>query len=299
MRKTTVKVDGPLGQHLRNKAQPGIVIPVVKDYLLRAYAPDAARRTDIIHPSEMAKPDWCPRSTFDRITGTRLPELEPFDFVRTSIFAEGNQIHNKWQGWLRGADMLWGDWRCRLCNEVISGVTHPNMAETSSCGSGFVHWWEYDEIPLHDDEYMIAGHADGAMNSTLLEFKSVGLGTIRIDAPELLKQHQQGQLTDLNGLFKSITRPLKSHLKQGDIYLWLARRMGLPFDTMTYVYEFKANQMAKEFTIKYSEERVQPMLDIAGQIAYCVREGKPFPRCEGECRYCGQEDVSVKRRRAV
>jgi hypothetical protein len=234
------KVTGKLGESLRNEAQPGIVIPLVKNMLLAKHGPDLERRTDVIHPSEMAKSDWCARATWLRIKGDLVPPVEKFDFFQKNIFGEGNTIHAKWQGWLKDADARF-----------------------------------MDEIPL---EYgLVSGHADGGMDDWLLEIKSVGLGSIRVDAPEFLARYQDGNKTDLTALWKGLERPLKSHLKQGDVYLWLANQLGLPFDKIVYLYEFKANQLVKEFTIPYNEERVQPLIDKVYMIQDALKLGMDVP----------------------
>jgi hypothetical protein len=99
-----------------------------------------------------------------------------------------------------------------------------------------------------------------------------------MDAPELLAKYQDGKMTDLTGLWKAVTRPLKSHLRQGDVYLHLAHVLGLPFTRIVYLYEFKPNQMVKEFTITYDAERAKPLIAKAEYVMYAVEHGNP-PKC--------------------
>ena len=85
-------------QHARNMSAPGIILPKVKDHMLKQYGYDADRDPTVIHPSEIVKADWCPRATYLRIISGKWPdEKEKFDFVRENIFATGNDIHSKWQ----------------------------------------------------------------------------------------------------------------------------------------------------------------------------------------------------------
>lgn len=287
------KVTGKLGESLRNEAQPGIVIPLVKNMLLAKHGPDSTRRTDVIHPSEMAKPNWCARATWLRITGQLTPPVEKFDFFQQNIFGEGNTIHAKWQGWLADTGQLWGDWECQLCHCVYEGTSaspptrdlvesgdwEPGTAWYCPLGYGepLAHMWEYKEVSMQYG--LVNGHSDGALleSTCLLEIKSVGLGSIRIDAPEFLSRYQDHGKTDLTGLWNGLERPLKSHLKQGDVYLWLANKLGLPFDKIVYLYEFKANQLVKEFTISYNEERVQPLIDKVNLIEAAMANNTAVP----------------------
>lgn len=300
---TTRKVrlkEGMLAESLKNKAAPGVIIPLVKDYLMSQHGPDLERRWDIIHPSEMAKENWCHRGTYDRIYSEKPPEPEKFDFVQENIFGEGNGIHAKWQTWLADTGKLWGEWHCKLCQDGATGLVPPEFSD-SCCVYDGGHLWEYAEIPLggaSSEFHYIAGHADGAVDNTMVEFKSVGLGSIRIDAPKLLARYQDGRNTDLQGLWRAIERPLQSHLRQGDIYLWLAQKMGYDFPQMSYVYEFKPTQQVKEFPVKFDIKRIQKLLDKAEEVTYALqRAGYHPPECVyGGCGQCVQTTRKKQRR---
>jgi hypothetical protein len=311
--KTTrsLKLSGVMAQHAKNKSAPGLIIPKVKDHMLKAYGWDADRDPTVVHPSEMVKDDWCQRATYLRIMSGRWPETkESFDFVRENIFATGNDIHEKWQTRMIDAGLnVWGDWKCRACSDWVRNSVKPDPAGYSmQYGDGPIalladhdcllepgHDWEYKEVTLNArKELLIAGHADCGFDNTLVEIKSIGLGTIRMDAPDLLKRHTDGRMTDLTGLWRDITRPLRSHMKQGDTYLHLAHVLGLPFTQIVYLYEFKPNQMVKEFTIRYDAERSMRLVAKAQDVKYAVDHGKP-PACisPGKCKQC---DAYPKRR---
>lgn len=289
-----VTLDGVIAQRARHKTDPGLIIPRVKDHMLSEYGYDADRDPTVIHPSEMAKSDWCLRATYLRIvSGKWPPDKEKFDYVRENIFATGNDIHTKWQNRMRAAGFpVWGDWRCLLCREWVLNDLEPDPV----LGGGprgctwSHHIWEYKEVTLNArSELLIAGHADAGVlhDDYLVEIKSVGLGTVRIDSPDLLKKHQDGKHTNLTGLWRDITRPLRSHLIQGDVYLHLAHVLGLPFSRIVYLYEFKPNQMTKEFVIEYDPVRSAKLIAKADIVRYAVESGVAPPCIKpGECKQC-------------
>ena len=278
--RSSLKLSDVMAQHAKNKAAPGIILPRVKDRMLKQYGYDADRDPTVIHPSEMAKDDWCPRATYLRIVSGEWPgQKEKFDFVRENIFATGNDIHQKWQDRIIDAGFaVWGDWKCSRCKKVVANALKPDWAAFGGvCAAATIdHYWEYQEVTLNAKrELLIAGHADCGFDDTLVEIKSIGLGTIRMDAPDLLARHTNGKHTDLTGLWRDITRPLRSHLRQGDVYLHLAHVLGLPFTQIVYLYEFKANQLTKEFTVKYDAGRSMLLVAKAQEIKYAVDHGIP------------------------
>lgn len=288
----TTPIKGKLADRAR---ETGVVIPIVAAHL-RNRTPEF-RRQDIIHPSEMAKADWCPVATYNHILhGKPREELK---FTQENIFAEGNAIHAKWQTWLADAGTLWGNWRCLACGAQVRESARPLTA----CPSDHL-LWDYREIPLRSTSHMIAGFADGGIwdENCLIELKSVGLGTLRMEEPALLNRHRiktadDKWITDIDGLWKNIRRPTPSHMRQGQIYLWLAREMGLPFTKIQFVYEFKPNQQVKEFSVSLNEEILAPLLDKALRIKHAIERGKP-PVCElEECKSC--PDEGAPRRRIV
>ena len=286
---TKLRLSGVMAQHAKNKVAPGIILPKVKDHMLMTFGPDMNRDPTVIHPSEIAKDDWCQRATYRRILSGRWPEDEEFDFFRENIFATGNDIHAKWQGRMMDAGFpVWGDWRCILCRHWVHGSLKPPDDSEDPCLGAIIHRWEYMEVTLDArSQLLMTGHADCGFDDTLVEIKSIGLGTLRIDAKDLLSRHQQGRLTDLTGIWRDITKPLRSHLIQGDIYLHLAHMLGLPFTRIVYLYEFKPNQMTKEFTINYSPDRAGKLVAKIEAVKYAVEHGIP-PKCinEAGCKQC-------------
>jgi hypothetical protein len=267
---------------LQAEKQSGrVVIPLVKEYLLGQWQ-TSDREVRCVHPSEMCKKDWCERATYLRIVTGYVPP-EPFNFNLQSIFDEGHQIHDKWQMWLRGTGRLWGTWRCLVCDSTVtttaSRLPHEQPHEQP-------HVWKYEEVTLSDG--IIQGHEDAAIDDRLVEFKSVGLGTLRHDSPDLLARFylKDAKVYDLDGLWKALSVPLKSHVRQANVYLYLARQMGLDFPRCSIVYEYKPNQQSREFVVPLSEDIMAPMLAKVDSIKSALETALP-PRCPyGGCRQC-------------
>jgi hypothetical protein len=238
----------------------------------------------------MAKSDWCHRQSYYRLSET--PTTDPgerFSFQLETIFAEGHEIHRKWQTWLWDMGRLWGTWHCTLCNHVWQ-ATAPTACPVEDClaGKGRIEYWEVPlsaEDPNNPNPLPLAGHEDGADDQTnaLIEIKSIGLGTLRIEEPELLSEYRvtttEGKkIYDLEALWQGLRHPLLSHRKQTGIYLALAKEMGLPYDKVTFLYEYKPTQSVKAFTVKYNDTLIRPLLDKAEEVKYSLAEGIPPPR---------------------
>jgi CRISPR/Cas system-associated exonuclease Cas4 (RecB family) len=263
----------------------------IHKHLLSEHGKPTDRRQDIIHPSEMAKSDWCPRQTYYRLAGASPEKDRNFSAQLEGVFAEGHMIHAKWQKWLQDMGRLYGKWVCRVCGYSWIGTGgHPTCEECYNALDGYGDAnrfaLEYHEVPLAAEEkYLIAGHEDGAVEdlNALVEIKSIGNGTVRFDDPKLLRQFtvktEDGKtVIDTDGLWKALRRPFGSHIRQTQIYLALCKEMGLPFDQVIFLYEYKATQATKEFAVKYNPEISEPLLDSALDIKYALSKGKPPPR---------------------
>lgn len=261
---------------------PSLILGDVKKHLLAKHSAGEGRREDIVHPSEMSKSDWCPRQTYYRLTGTEKSDSgEKYNFYLENIYDEGDSIHDKWQSRLAEMGRLWGDWICRRCDTRITNTATP---QCPNCGAQWPHV-AYAEIPLsYEPTWKVAGHADGIDIETrsLIEIKSVGVGTIRIDAPALLRNNavkQDGKTVyDYDGIWKGLRRPFPAHVRQANIYLWMAQQMGLPADQAVFIYEFKANQQVKEFLIPYSDKIMEPIRDTLKDLDYAIDSNHPPSR---------------------
>lgn len=298
------KLTGSLADYA-NASKGTVLLGDIQAHMMKMHAGPSTRRQDIIHPSEMAKEGWCPRSTYLRIKACREADdayLKPAESVGVqllNIFDEGHLIHTKWQTRLEKMGVLWGDWDCMDCQRTIEESFYYDE-RCPSCKShvGYI----YREVPLKAEQYLIYGHADGAVPhlSALIEIKSVGAGTVRIEAPDIYAANTEGQKIDLQGLWQAIKEPFPSHIRQGQLYLRLCNLMGLPYDQIIFIYEAKFNQGVKEFVVKYDpsfcDEMLHSCLEIKGALDY----GLEVPECPTgttckDCeRYGAQKSDSVR-----
>jgi hypothetical protein len=237
----------------------------------------------------MIKKDFCHRGSYFLLKGYPKVSSNP-GLKLQSIFDTGHQVHAKWQSWFQDMGVLHGKFKCLVCNSITWG-TSPEVC--GSCGrSGLL---EYAEVTLKDDDLRIAGHTDGWVkgigNDCLIEIKSIGPGTIRAEAPNLMM--------DANGDFMkawgNVRRPFPSHILQGQMYLELMNRMGVrddndePIDEIVFLYELKADQSYKEFSIKRDFEMVRHIFDKAKFVVDAVEAGVA-PDCNnnpgGTCKQC-------------
>ena len=268
----------------------GRLIPVVQKELLIEYHEKSQHRdTDYLHPSDLAKKDWCGRASWYKI---KKYEATPdkYSFSRLNVFEEGNNIHKKWQSWLHKAGILWGIWSCEECHTIWSAKSPTSCAQCSSSRIS------YREVPLRDDEHRIIGHADGEIEDdrgrALIEIKSVGLGTVRWDNPSLYRAYEDKELT-LDGLWDNIKRPFASHLSQGTIYMHCRK-----VDTIIFIYEWKPTQQVKEFEVKFQPEIIAPVLEnckvVMDHLADNTVPDKPkwaTNKSCGGCKYCPYKEV--------
>lgn len=263
------KLTGRMAEHAK-QGRGTLLVGDIQAHMLKEYAKPSTRRQDIIHPSEMAKTGWCPQSTYLRIKAAREadnPYLKASEFVGVqllNIFDEGHSIHDKWQKRLRDMGDLWGNWLCDICGTVHKNQLYPGVCDYCDSAVGLI----YREVPLRAEQYLISGHADGAIPrlNALIEIKSVGVGTARIEAPEVYQANSDGQKIDLQNLWKAIKEPFPSHIRQGQLYLALSNIMELPYTQIIFIYESKFNQGVQEFVVKYDPEYCNEMFAQAAII---------------------------------
>lgn len=283
------KLSGNLANYA-NASKGTLLIGDIQAHMIKEHAKPSNRRQDIVHPSETVKDSWCPLATYYRIKACREadnPYLKPAETIAPqllNIFDEGHYIHDKWQKRLRNMGDLWGNWQCQECEWVFKDQLYPGVC--SSCGS--IHLI-YREVPLRYDPMRIAGHADGAIPrlNALIEIKSVGAGTVRIEAPDVYNKNTNGSSIDFQGLWKDIKEPFPSHIRQGQLYLALCAKVGLPYDQIIFIYEAKFNQGVKEFVVKYDPEVSKSTLLKCSDIVSALDLNGPLPECPtGTCKDC-------------
>lgn len=270
---------GELKKFLDAKKTNRRLVGDVERFLLSQ--PPGDRRTDVLHPSEIIKRDWCLRQSYFLLRGHKKIQEKP-NLRLQSIFDEGHAIHAKWQNWFAQMGVLHGQFKCLACGKLTWG-TSPDMCEI--CQSRNL---VYAEVTLRDDKLRIAGHTDGWIkgigDDCLIEIKSIGPGTIRAEASELFDRGQ-----DFMAAWKEVRRPFNSHIMQGQMYLELMKRMGHDVNEIVFLYELKADQDYKEFAIKADYELVKHIFDKAEKVVKAVEE-EEAPRCSnnlgGYCKHC-------------
>lgn len=288
------------------KVETRVVGPVER--MLMARDPSEGRRQDVLHPSELAKTDHCPLADYYRLTriedGKELPAKTSHRFRTEVIFSEGHEYHRKWQSWVAEVGQLEGVWECPGCTHRwwdTAPLCCPRCNHVGQKQLGQRTNMIYREVPLKSAKHRISGHADGKVGTGLLEVKSIGEGTIRIEAPTLYGKHtkkvqvldedghpvgEPRSWVDIDGLWDGIKRPFPSHLRQADIYMGVARASGIDIDHMVFIYESKAKGGTKEFVVAYDQKRSDALLEVCLDIVWAVEKRRP-PACPHQgCANC-------------
>lgn len=287
MPKSVVKRTPALAAYLDAlKEHNDLYSDITRHVLHRASQPDD-RRTDVIHASEIVKSGWCMRATYYRIVNGPVPQRT--NFRRENIFEEGNRTHDKWQNWLAEMRRLEGDWLCLACDNFFYARGPERCPRCHN-----VHL-RYREISLSAPSLLLYGRADGYVpqDRCLIEIKTMGLGGLRYENPGFVARYEEetsrGTVVDLDRLWKDFRRPLTPAIKQGTVYLHLAREhAGLDVDRMVYFYDFKATQDSKCFTVAYDEQLAVSLMASAKLLADCVT-ARVVPDCpvsSSGCRDC-------------
>lgn len=282
---TPYRSTGSLDAFVKAGKKDTRVLGSVERYVLTTPRDEEPRRHDVLHPSEMSGPDWCHRASYFQLLG-HAPADRKFSFKLLSVFEEGHSIHAKWQGWFHGMGNLYGLYKCRGC-----GSKFWNMGNTP-CSDCEAVEWDYNEVPLNYEPLRISGHSDGWLigfgNPLMLEIKSVGVGTFRYEAPQLLKENDN----DFEKTWKKLTEPFGKHVTQIQIYMKLAELIGYPDvpQEAVLIYEAKATQDIKEFVVPKSDFSINHIFAAAERIVKAVDNLTPLDcnisptgckKCEG------------------
>lgn len=308
------------------KKKDTVLLGDIERMLLERGDEDDDRRSDALHVSELAKLSFCPRAAYLRITGAALPEASAKMRLQ-AIFEEGHDVHAKWQRWVRRLGRLWGRWQCVAC-ESSWMATSPD--ECPHCGAP---GWKirYREVPVDGyDKYLIVGHGDGQLDGPdgpWIEAKTIGIGTVRIEAPRLLTKytHKGVHLEDIDRLLEWITGEYREEFLSDSkiraevddipsslLSRWvdfdgLWKNLRKPFPShlrqghlygalsgapeVVFIYEYKPNQAHKEFVVKTSPEVYEPLLETALDVKWAVEHERP-PKCpHGGCKECTPEQT--------
>jgi len=249
------------------------VLPSVERFVLSA--PESPRKTDVLHPSEMSKPDWCHRASYFLLKGAPAP-VKTYAFKTKMIFETGHRMHDMWQDLFYKQGTLYGNWRCIRCSFPYS-----NTLGFEVCPSCQDSQLKYQEVPLKsDDKYRISGHCDGILVGygapLLLEIKTVGAGSFRYEMPDLFYKHNG----DFSKMWSEIDTPFMSHNLQAQIYMRLIEDMPKiehkPQEAV-FIYHGKPNDEVKELVIPKSNFGVDELFEAAAKIVKAVNNDSPLP----------------------
>lgn len=249
----------------------GRIIPTVEQHLIRQSVADSeVRDTNFLHPSQICKKDWCPRSSWYTITSGEK-QAETLRFNTLNIFAEGHAIHAKWQSWMAGAGLLEGMWSCNRCfNKWWAAQEIGTALRCPSCDSDLI---TYREVPISDEKHHLLGHADGIINDrkgkAVIEIKSIGMGTIRMENPDLFFRYQKKEITS-DQVWKEIKHPFIPHLRQINLYMWV-----LGIQSGIVIYEWKASQDVKEFEVTLSENLITDIISSCLTVKAALESNAP------------------------
>jgi hypothetical protein len=105
------------------------------------------------------------------------PAPEP---AAARFFDQGNATHKWWQNEIYGpAGILYGDWRCTRCQELVTNTTMPAAKCKKSFTGACAGTWEFIEPEVNIDIHgvRVTGNSDGRLlwegELTLLEMKSM------------------------------------------------------------------------------------------------------------------------------
>jgi hypothetical protein len=246
-----------------------IILPALERHVMKSIKENAERSDDWLHPSDMAKADWCGRHDYYRIVGTSKEKTSKANpsFRMENVFAEGHTIHGKYQTWLWEMGVLWGEFQCLECGHRWGALS------PEKCQFCLSERLRYREAPLRRNRHMVEGHADAAVHglngwSGLVEIKSIGVRTWAFDAPRLYQRYLNGESAEL--LWRDIQRPFASHMRQGQLYLWMTWPR---YEEICFIYESKFHQQTKEFVVGYNKKFIAPILETALEVAQGVRAG--------------------------
>lgn len=277
-----------LKAHLEAKKHESVLIGDVHRYIQTIE--DDRATSAYIHGSEVSKADWCPRATWHRLVGHAPKAVAPHPLRLTLIFDRGSRSGEQWQQWTGDMGILWGEWKCIVCGDVIEEWSNSlPMIGCSDRISG-VHIWKYREVPFFDPATGIAGHADGIVNPTgdeclVMENKTIGPGTLR--KLHVMSDDDPDEMS--SDKFSRVSKLLPDHFIQMQIYLRLAQDLEPvlgPITRAVAVYEHKADQQAREFVVEYEERWTNDIWDTALDIQWSIDKGREVRCPYGGCRQC-------------
>lgn len=251
------------------------VLTRVERYLLTRPR-DESRATNVLHPSEMVREDWCHRAAYYLLQGAE-PAAEPVTRrgLKTHlVFQMGHAIHDIWQSLFANMGVLHGTWRCAQCGFLSKTINNDPACPLHNKDTR----WNYAEVPVKDAERRISGKADGILiglgEPVLLEIKSMSEGSFIFEDKDAWYRADQ----NYDKAWKNFSAPFLKHVLQAQLYLKLLEGQEIAPQEILFLYHSKPHNEAKEFTIRKSDFGITEILDAATMVVECVKNGTP-PRC--------------------
>ena len=224
-----------------------------------------------MHPSDMAKKEWCGRHDYYRIIDTPIEKtskanpsfrMENISQRATTSTASTSSGCGRWASssvtsQCKDCGHRWGDTSPEKCQFCLSDRLM------------------YKEYPLRRKTLLIEGHADAATTlGCLVEIKSIGIRTLAFDAPRLYQRYLDGESAE--DIWFEISRPFPPHAS-GPV---------VPVDGLACCTSRScsstspsSDQQIKEFVVEYNKSFIAPLLETAKDVTTGVQAaGLPPPR---------------------
>jgi hypothetical protein len=227
-----------------------------------------ARSRDVVHASDVTKPNFCPRqwALLDLLAKKKKDE-----YIATALqttFDIGNAtaklVTDEWLG-----DAAVGNWKCRSCGDQRTFCSKP----ANGCKKQGMCNWEYAEVVFESQQYGVSGSIDVMVDLGVLMVAVTELKIIRVED------------------FEKITTPLPEHSQRTQLYLKLIADSASVYKDRINLHEARVVYVSRgygkknldhdgeilpfrEFIVKRDDKRIQPLLDMAKQVKV-FRESLP------------------------
>ncbi len=236
------------------------------------------------HPSQITS---CLRAVFYAWCGVQCETTKDSFAPKTQrIFSVGNDLHTRYQNYLRNMGRLWGNWTCQRCQERWTGMA-------GRCPNGHSRLRQtYKEFPVSNSLLRIQGRTDGIVfPDTIPETELPTLRTV------LLSKHEKTHL-ELKSMrsmqFKSIKAPLDKHIWQAAMYM-----LCTGIELNTFIYEDKDGQDVKQYITIPEKKIVGAITNRIYTFAKCWNAGELPGKHECDPRYCPYEKECMKIKRTA
>jgi len=210
---------------------------------ISGYSP--GRSFDIIHASDVTKPEFCARRRALQIIEQDKPNDEFLTTCQRKVFDEGrlyeSHLRETWCG-----DIAVGDWICGWCNYEHLAVRKPGSCAHCRRNAPMV----YRELRFRSQFTGVSCGVDtllllpGKNLLTMVEVKTIAAHSPQKDTP----------------IFKELTAPLAEHRARSSWYLKLIRDSGHPLA------QFVDTQEALVFYISKGYGETTPELSLLGVL---------------------------------